>query len=253
MAETLNRSLARGLDILELLSAAPNGLALHEIARALALPKSSAFNLVRTLLEKQYLWFDAATARYTLSLRAFELGSAVLSGSSAEAVLRRHMREIYQQCNETVHCGVPDGREVVYVDKIESTQSIRMTSRIGARMPLYCTAMGRAILACMRDEEVAALMAEQRFEALTPHTVADCAALLRELAAVRAQGVAIEREENNENVCCVGVAIHNREGQAQYAISISAPIFRAGEEQLARYAQLLLQARGRIERELRFL
>lgn len=253
MAEPLNRSLARGLDILELLSEAPKGLALHEIARALELPKSSAFNLVRTLLDKQFIWFDAVSSRYALSLRAFELGSSVLAGTSAEAVLRRHMGEIYQQCNETVHCGVPDGREVVYVDKIESTQSIRMTSRIGARMPLYCTAMGRAILACMRDEEVEALLAGQRFEALTPHTVADCGALLRELAVVRARGVAVEREENNENVCCVGVAIHGREGRPQYAISISAPIFRAGEERLERYAQLLQQAQGRIERELRFL
>jgi DNA-binding IclR family transcriptional regulator len=253
MAEPINRSLARGLEILALLSEAPKGLALHEITRALALPKSSAFNLIRTLLDQRFVWYDADSAHYRLSLRALELGSAALRGATAGSLLRHHMREISRACNETVHCGVPDGADVVYVDKIDSTHSVRMTSRIGARMPLYCTAMGRAILACAPEEEARAMLDRQTFQALTPRTIVSREALLDELAMVRAQGYAIEWEETNENVCCVGVAIRAREGPPQYAISISAPIFRADPAQLARFAELLLGARGQIERELRLL
>jgi IclR family KDG regulon transcriptional repressor len=250
MAEAANRSLARGLDMLELLGKSPRGLALHEIARALALPKSSASNLVRTLLDKRFAQYDADTQLYSLSLRAFEVGSAALAGMDIESVLRTHMRGIAESCNETVHCGVPDGTDVVYVDKIESTRSIRMASRIGARMPLYCTAMGRAILACMPDEQVTRLLAHQRFEPLTAHTLSSLEDLLRELAVVRTRGYADECEETNENVCCVGVAVCGRDGAARYAISISAPTFRVGASEMSGYAQLLLDAKKQIKRYL---
>ncbi|MCL2544786.1 MAG: IclR family transcriptional regulator [Clostridia bacterium] len=252
-AKATNRSLARGLDMLELLGKSPRGLALHEITRALALPKSSASNLVHTLLDKRFAHYDADTQLYSLSLRAFEVGAAALAGVDIESVLRAHMREIADECDETVHCGVPDGTDVVYVDKIESTRSIRMASRIGARMPLYCTAMGRAILACLPNARVAELLAHQRFEPLTPHTISSPQALLRELDAVRARGYAGEREETNESVCCVGVALRGREGTARYAISISAPTFRAGDSEMSDYARLLLRAQGKMERYLRAL
>ena len=147
MAETLNRSLARGLDILELLSEEPAGLELHRIAKALDIPKSSAFNLIHTLLDKRYVTYDEATSRYALSLRMFEMGSAAVKDVTEQSVVHQYMQRVYAGCNETVHCGVPDGTDMVYVDKLESTHSIRMTSRIGARFPLYCTAMGRAVLA----------------------------------------------------------------------------------------------------------
>ena len=253
MAEPLNRSLARGLDMLALLSDAPQGLALHEIARALDMPKSSAFNLLRTLLEKQYVRCRAESGRYTLSPRLFELGAATLHATPVESVLRSHMREIFAACNETVHCGVPDGADVVYIDKIESTHSIRMTSRVGLRMPLYCTAMGRAILACMPDEAVRALLRGQTLRAFTPHTLTSMDAVLAELRAVRAQGYATEVEETNENVCCVGVAIRTREGAPQYAVSISMPLFRASERGMPYHAQLLLHAREQIEQRLHLL
>ncbi len=236
--------------MLELLGENPKGLALHEITRTLGLPKSSAFNLIHTLLEKRFVQYSTDTQLYSLSLRAFEIGAAALTGTDTEALLRAHMREIAEDCNETVHCGVPDGCDVVYVDKVESTRSIRMTSRIGARMPLYCTAMGRAILACLPDEAVLALLEHQQFETFTPHTLASREALLRELALVRARGYATEREETNESVCCVGVVIRGREGRPRYAMSISAPTFRADEQELTRFARLLLRAQSQIERYL---
>ena len=247
MAETVNRTLARGLDILALLGDTPRGLELHEVAKALALPKSSAHNLLHTLLDKRYVRYDTDTAHYTLSLKLLEIGNAARGESSIESMIRHYMQDISTALNETVHCGVPDGCDVVYVDKIESTRSIRMTSRIGLRMPLFCTAMGRAILACMSDAQVVKLLKKQCFTPITAHTVSSMSALLQELETVRAQGYAIETEENNENVRCVGVAIRDRDGVPRYAISVSMPTFRADSEQMQLAEQRLLRAQRKIE------
>lgn len=150
-----------------------------------------------------------------------------------------------------MHLGVRAGRDTLYIDKLDSTQFIRMTSYVGARAPLYCTALGKAILSTMDDGEVRALYADEPLAALTPHSITSMDCLLEQLAAVREKGYAVEREENNENVCCVAVPLCNREGRAVYALSVSAPSFRMGEEEIARCAGLLLGIRPRIERFLK--
>ena len=253
MPEPVNRSLARGLDMLELLSETPAGLELHQIARALEIPKSSAFNLVHTLLGKRYISLDEATGRYTLSLRMLEIGSAAVKDVSSQSVVHQYMQRVCAGCNETVHCAVPDGTDMVYVDKLEGNHSIRMTSRIGRRMPLYCTAMGRAVLACWPDEHIRELYRSYAFQKLTRKTVDSLEQLEAEIAKVRLQGYASEYEESNENVCCFAVAIRDRMGKPVYAISVSLPLFRAGEEKTSRCIRLLLDAQKRIERFLQVL
>lgn len=254
MAEVNNRSLARGLDILERLSDEPAGMELHEIARALDMPKSSAFNLVHTLTNKKYLTYHPDTARYTLSVRMLEIGASAVQGNSGESVVHRYMAEIHEGCNETIHCGVMDGADVVYIDKVESSRSIRMTSRVGSRFPLSATAMGRAMLACLSDEEVIALYEGYTFPVLTEKTrVQSLNDLLRELQVIRKAGYAREIEESNENVTCLGIALRDRSGKPAYAVSISMPLFRASDEKIERYTALLLRAQRRIERFLRVM
>ena len=250
MAEPLNRSLARGLNMLALLGESKHGLELHEIAKVLDIPKSSAFNLLHTLLDMQFVEFKASTSHYNLSMKMFEIGAKAVRRTNIDTVIREQMQEIYLAMNEPVHCGVQDGTDVVYIDRIESTRSIRMTARIGFRIPLYCTAMGRAILACMPDSEVRELLKNQEFKRLTPYTVKNRDALIQELAIVREQGYAIESQESNENVCCMGVAACDREGVARYAISVSAPIFRMNDATRKKCREHLLRAKETIERYL---
>ena len=251
MTETVNRTLQRGLTILELLSEHPDGLELHEIARALDLPKSSAHNLIKTLLSMRYV--RLVGARYQLTLKTFEVGAAVVQTTDVTQVLRQYMQQAFAECNETMHCGVLSGRDVLYIDKIESTQSIRMASHVGIRMPLYATAMGKAFLAAMSDSEVRALYPEERLTPLTDHTIPDVEALIAQLDAIRARGWSMELQENADNVSCVGVAILGRDGRAAYALSISAPSFRMTPETMATCGALLLRAKRRIERVLRAL
>jgi DNA-binding IclR family transcriptional regulator len=251
MPEMLNRTLSRGLEILELLSEHPDGLELNQISRAMQIPKSSAFNLLQTLLQYKYIRKLDATQRYQLGLKLFEVGSAAVNHVDISAVIRQYMTDISRVCNETMHCGILSGRDVLYIDKMESTQSIRMSSHVGIRMPLHSTAMGKAFLASLPPEEVARMYEGATLQALTPYTVTDMNLLLGQLAVVRGCGYAIETQECNLNVSCIGVAIRGRDDKPAYALSISAPSFRMGEAEIAAYAQLLLRAQRKIQRVLR--
>ncbi|MBQ8537551.1 MAG: IclR family transcriptional regulator [Clostridia bacterium] len=247
--EVLNRTLQRGLAILELLAETPQGMTLGQIAAHLDLPKSSAFNLLHTLEDAKYLRMTPQGA-YQLSLKMFEVGAQAVNQVDVTAVLRQYMGDIHQALDETTHLGVQSGLEVLYIDKLESTQSIRMASRIGARMPLYATAMGKAFLACMTDDEVRALYKGQPLTPLTPNTLTDVEALIRQLHEVRRSGVAMEREENSPDVSCMAVVIRNRQNEPVYALSISAPSFRATPENLQAFSQALLRAQRKIQRVL---
>lgn len=251
MTESINRTLARGLAILELLAETPDGLELREIAQKLELPKSSAHNLVQTLLNARYI--QQTEQRYQLTFKTFEVGSAVVKTTDVTQVLRQYMRQAFAECNETMHCGVLADRDVLYIDKIESTRSIRMTSQVGSRLPLHATAMGKAFLAQMTDDEVLGLYAKEEPVALTEWTITDPQMLLMQLRDIRQRGWASEHQENSPNVCCVSVAILDRDGRAAWALSISAPAFRMTPENEQSCAALLLRAKRRIERVLRAL
>lgn len=251
MAEPFNRTLARGMELLELLAKSAQGLELSQIARILNLPKSSAYNLLQTLVRLEYVVYSRENARYTLGLRMFEVGSSAVNRIDIGMLIRRYMNEINAQINETMHLGQLAGADVLYIDKIESTRSIRMSSHVGVRMPLYCTAMGKAILAELPDTELERLYPHEVLKPYAAHTVPTRTALRHQLERVRTTGYALECEENNDNVGCVGVAIRDRENRPAYALSVSTPMFRFDEEQQRAYGALLLQAREGIERALR--
>lgn len=125
-----------------------------------------------------------------------------------------------------------------------------MSSYVGARAPLHCTALGKAILSTMEEGQIRSLYEGQTLEAVTPRSITSLEALLAQVAQAREAGYAVEREESNDNVCCVAVPLRNREGRALYALSVSAPSFRMDEEALLRSAGLLKEIQPRIERFL---
>ena len=250
MAEIPNRTLKRGLEMLELLGACPDGLALCDLAEALALPRSTAFNLAHSLIELGYAFLNEQTGRYRLGLKMFEIGAQAMNQVNVLELIRGCMADIRRAVNETLHLGVMSGTDTLYIDKLDSTQSIRMTSYIGSRAPLHCTALGKAMLATLGDGEIRALYADAPLTAITPQSITSVDVLLEQLQAVRDSGYAVGREENNENVCCVGVPLRGPDGRALYALSVSAPLFRMDEAAIRRCAELLLRAQSRVERFL---
>ena len=251
MAEIPNRTLQRGLEMLELLAAHTDGLPLSELTQKLDLPRSSAFNLAQSLVRLGYAVQQPDTGRYRIGLKMFEIGAGAVQNVDVMELILECMAEIHDRINETMHLGVRSGTETVYIDKLDSTQSIRMSSYVGAHAPLHCTSLGKAILSTYTDDAIRELYRDRPLKALTPHSITEMEVLLRQLSQIRRIGYAVEREENNENVCCVAVPLRNRNGKAVYALSISAPLFRMNEEAIERCAQLLVEAQPRIERFLK--
>jgi DNA-binding IclR family transcriptional regulator len=136
------------------------------------------------------------------------------------------MSEFSRISGETVHLGVLDGTEILYVGKVDSSQSVRMHCTLGTRNPLHCTALGKAILAFLPSEERAALLDQMLFTACTPSTITDRVTFEEHLELVRAQGYAIGNMEMEEGIRGVGAPVFDHTGHVIAAISTSGPAYR---------------------------
>ena len=171
-----------------------------------------------------------------------QLGDAarlhLFDGHVAHSVLT----SLRDQTNETVHLGIPDRFEFVYVDKIESRQSLQVASRIGARAPLYCTGLGKAYLAHVSPSWFGEYLAAVKFVPKTPNTIVDSAALVAELAKIRKRGWSVDNVENEADVRCVGAPVFDNSGILVAAVSVTAPASRLTMDKVPQTAALVLNA-----------
>jgi IclR family KDG regulon transcriptional repressor len=214
----------RVLAVLERLSQ-QRAIGLEEISREIKLAKPTVYRFLLTLQELGYAR-RVDGERWAMTLRMFNVGSRALDHLDLLAAARPIAEALSEELGETVHMGVLDGDSAVYVLKIESRYTIRMYSRVGRRMPLYCTAIGKILLAYAGNEERDALLEGVRLLAMTKNTLTTRAALDAELALIRAQGYARDNEEREENLHCIGAPIFDYTGAVVAVLSVSWPSFR---------------------------
>jgi DNA-binding IclR family transcriptional regulator len=242
-------SVERAFDLLDLVAAAgPEGLTLAQLATGVATAKSTVHRYVATLLELGVLKRDGV-GRIQLGLKLVELAGSLLDGDNVRTAAEPLLHELVARTGETVHLGVPADGQVVYIAKVESPQSVRLVSRIGARIPFYCSAMGKALLARLDGPALDAELQRPR-EVRTLHTIIGRQALERELEKVRAGGVAIDDQENELGVRCIGAAIVDGHGRGIAAISVSAPEARMPLERCAELAPAVRAAADEIGRRI---
>ena len=229
------QSVNRVLDIMEALGAAPAGLSLSDLAAATALHASTAFRLMATLAARGFVMKDGGTGRYRLTLRMFEIGGRVSGVNQLLAVAAPLLDALAAEMLETVHLVRRAGDEVVYLYKAEPyQQQVRIGSYVGCRNPMYCTGVGKSILALLPEQEVRAIWARSEIRAHTPKTIMDYDRLAAELALTRQRGYALDEEEHESGVRCLAVAICGAGGTPEAAVSVSAPVFRMDEATQAR-------------------
>lgn len=221
-------SLRRALAIVEFVRSLPagsGGATLTELAEAVGINKSSVLRLATPLMEAGLLDRDGASGRFRLGAAALSLWQACLDQLDLRSVAANHLRGLVRRTGHTCHLVLLDGRDVVYADKVENTTTVRMASRIGARMPAYRTAVGKAMLAFSPADLVADVLADGLAPA-TEHTITSPGAFHEELRRVRRRGYAIDDRENEPEVRCVAAPVfdHNRDPVA--AISVSALVSR---------------------------
>ena len=201
-----------------------HGSSLTELSAETSLHKATALRILASL-EQSGLVDRVPDGRFRIGMRLVELVSAYVEDLDLVEQARPVLEDLCRETGETVHLGVPSGIEVVYIDKVESAQSLRMVSRIGTRNPSYRTALGKAILAQASESDLSKVLAaglEQR----TVNTLVDANVLRADLASIRTQGYAVDREENKLGIRCVAADVRDRRGRVVGAISVSGPSVR---------------------------
>jgi DNA-binding IclR family transcriptional regulator len=228
MAEKLNSSIDKTLSILEFISQNPGSVSLADIVKSVGLPKTTVFRMLGVLLARGYVTWDADAEKYSIGLKTLEIGLSGLIGQNVVEISIPYMRELSSAVGETSFLAVYNNGDVVYLYKVEGTQSMVTHCTLGSRRPAYCTALGKAILANLPIEESERIF-EKPLEKLTDKTIVERLRLLEEFAAVRMNGYAVDDEGIDYGLLCLAVPIHDYTGRVAAAISVSGPVKRMSE------------------------
>jgi len=214
---------------------------LRAIAEQTKLNKSTAYRFLAHLERAGYLVRDNAGA-YLLGPRLVHLGSGSTYQYTIRKVGRPILEALWRETGETVNLAVLDGREILYLDVIESPHNFRLVSQVGMRRPLHCTALGKAVLAwqsaSFRDE----LLATTKFEKLTPHSITRSSELIAELGRIQRRGYALDDEEVELGARCVAAPVLDASGQVAAGVSVSGPTIRMARTRTAQIAEAVRKA-----------
>ncbi len=226
------QSVTNALDLLEEFRGEDTELGVTELSKRLGLHKNNVFRLLATLESRGYMEQNKVTGNYRLGLKVLELGQVFIKHMGLLKMARPVLEEIVESCNETAYLGVIRDDRVVYVDVVEATRPVRVVSRVGVGLPVYCSAVGKAQIAFESADEVDRVISGTPLRAYTTHTITDRDALLAQLEGIRTDGYAIDDEEYDEGIRCVGVPIRDYTRRVIAGISISGPAYRFTDERL---------------------
>ncbi len=242
-------ALQRGLRLLHLFSESPRGLTAKQVAGLSRLPVSTVHRFLANLVTAGFLSCDS-DGSYHLGIACFAIGQAAVGQLDIRRLSLPYLRELNQQTRETIHLTVRHGLSAVYVEKLDSPEPLRIHSRIGAAVPLYCTAVGKVMLAYMAPDECDRVLPQLELKRLTPNTVGNLQELKTELYRVRKNGYACDLEEHEMHIRCLAAPIWDHTGSVQSSVSITAPLVRMPVTRLRQLAPLVQTAGLQISREL---
>ncbi|MFC0271803.1 IclR family transcriptional regulator [Metabacillus herbersteinensis] len=226
------QSLERALTLLNVLSDYPDGIQITRLSDQVGLSKSTTHRLLSTLLNMNYVVKDGETDRYKLGYQLIYLSRNILGNVNVIQIAQPFLKNLSEDVNETIHLCIEDNGEVMYVDKIESNQTIRMFSRIGSRAPMYCTAVGKILLSGMSGDNYEEVVERTDFKTKTPKTITTKDRLTEEVETVIKQGYALDNIENEEGIRCIAAPIWDFQGKVIASFSISGPSNRITMERV---------------------
>ncbi|MBM7691539.1 DNA-binding IclR family transcriptional regulator [Peribacillus deserti] len=243
------QSVERALKILDLFDERERELTITEISKRMNLHKSTVHSLLKTLQVQRYISQNEENGKYSLGLKLFERGSMVLGHLDLRNVARKHLEWLSATTNLTVHLVVLEGQEGVYVDKVEGSGVTVMYSRIGRRVPIHTSAVGKSLVAARTDSELDLLLEGYSYTRPTEKSIGSKEEFLAELEKVRAAGYSIDNEENEPGIVCLAVPIKNYSGNVIAAMSVSIPASKA-EETHEYYVGILKECSSKISQGL---
>lgn len=244
-------TLGKALAILDEIASSHEPLRFTDLLKRMGQPRGSLHRQLSHLLEEGMICLNEETGTYELGVRLLNFASVSWSRNTLRQTAEPFLNRLHELTNETVHLAVLRGDRVVYLDKVESCQAVRMHSQIGNTSPIYCTGVGKAMLSVLDDEQVAELAKRIEFKRFTEHTLADANALIREVQEIRQQGFAEDREEHEVGIRCVAAPLTTAQHQLRGGISVTVPVFRLQAGQLEQWQQWVMETAAQLNESLR--
>ncbi|MGB0682090.1 MAG: IclR family transcriptional regulator domain-containing protein [Magnetovibrionaceae bacterium] len=226
------QSLARALNLMNALTDEDQGLNLTDLAQKVGLAPSTAHRLLTTLQEMRFVRYDTERGAWMVGVQAFVVGNAFARSRDVIAMSRPHMRQLMEESAETVNLAVEDQGEAIYMSQVECRQMMRAIAKPGGRVNLHCSGVGKALMSAMSADEVAKILQRHGLPKYTEFTLDTPAKLREDLDKARAQGFALDDQENAIGLRCVAAPVFDELGRPLAALSLSGPMARITDKRV---------------------
>lgn len=242
-------TLGKALEVLDIIALAKTPPRFTDILNQIDQPRGTLHRQISNLVEEGLVSINPDNS-YSPGLRLLKLAARAWSQNSFRSVAEPHVKKLHEATGETVHLGVLSGLEVIYVDKLESNQTVRMHSQVGNASPLYCTGIGKAMMALLPEDECKARANSFDYKRHTENTLHTPKLLLAEIAEIRNSGLSFDREEHEPGIFCVAAGIGSIEDNTIAGISVTAPAFRISPETIKDWEALVQETARAIEQDM---
>ncbi len=217
----LNRTLSRALDLLEFIANEKKGYNLKELSELMDIPKTSCFDILKTLEQYQMLRYDESTSRYLLGIKTLTLSRKYLESVDFIQEASPYLAEISEKLQKTAFLGALRGYNIVYLSRHYCEGALNIKVDMGTLKPVYCTGLGKAILATYSPKKILEFVRNLEFEKCTEFTITNTSQLFEDLQATRERKYAIDNQELMHSILCFAAPIYNSQNEAIASISAS--------------------------------
>jgi IclR family acetate operon transcriptional repressor len=238
------------LSILEALAKAEGGLTLTDLAQRVGLAPSTAHRLLTTLEKMGYVFQAGDLGAWYVGLQSFTVGASFLSARDWVAQSHPYMRRLMEQAGETANLAILDGTEAVFIDQVQCKETMRTIVRIGSRVPLHASGVGKAIFATLPDEQIDAIFKVKGLPRITDNTITSPETMWASLRVIRQRGFSFDDEEHLVGTRCVASPIYDEHAESLGAISLAGPVSRLNDPRIKQLGPIVAHVAEEITRKL---
>jgi len=244
------QSLTRGLSILEALAESASGLTLTDVAQRAQLPPSTTHRLLSTLGKMGYVYQAGDLGLWYVGLQAFTVGTTFLANRDFVAQSHAYMHRLMEQAGETANLAILDGTEAVFIAQVQCHEMMRTLVKLGSRVPLHASGVGKAIFAALPDPQVDAILKVRGLPRITENTIVAMETMWAALRVIRQRGYSFDDEEHARSTRCVGAAVYDEHAEPLGAISIAGPSSRLVDERIRHLGPVVAHVAEELTRHL---